>query len=80
MPVHAHAVCHIATFAVRSASPSAKLGSTVVTGVSHVILPASTRVASIIVVIDFVIDPIMKSVSGVTGSYFPSVRVPKPRS
>jgi len=32
------------------------------------------------VVIDFVIDPIMKSVPGVTGSFLPSVRTPNPFS
>jgi urea transporter len=63
-----------------SASPSASAGSAFVTGSSHVIFPASTRVASIIVVIDLVIEPIMNSVLGVTGSFFPSSRTPKPFS
>ena len=77
-PVHAQTRCFIATCRVVLGSPSLKLGSTSVTGVSQVSLPASTSLASISVVRALVFEAIMNSVSAFTRSGLPSSRTPKP--
>ena len=46
------------------------------TGVSHPMSPASTSVASIMVVNGLVVEPIIIRVSGVTGSSLPSSFTP----
>ena len=48
------------------------------TGVSHAKLPRSTSRAIISDVSGLVIEPIMNSVAGVTGSLVPSSRTPRP--
>jgi hypothetical protein len=76
MPVHAHTVWRRVTAAVVAASPSAKLGRILVTGVSQVRSPRSASTAMSSVVSDLVVDPIMKRVVGVTGLPVASERTP----
>ena len=79
-PVHAHIVCAIVTRAVASGSPSANVGKSLVMGVSHAKVLRSTSRAIISDVSGLVIEPIMNNVEGVTGSFVPSSRTPRPFS
>ncbi len=64
--------------AVSAGSATANSGSRSTRRVSQVTRPASTREAASIVVIDFVMEPIIIRVSGVTGRVLPISLTPKP--
>ena len=66
-PVHAQTRFSTVIFAVSSGSAIANDGMISTTGVSQVRRPSSTIVAIMAVVNDFVVDPIIISVSGPTG-------------
>src|SRR5688572_31634496 len=72
-PVHAHTLCAIVTCGVAAGSPSANDGRSFVTGVSHAKFLRSTSRAIINDVSGLVIEPIMKSVAGVTGVFVPKI-------
>ncbi len=77
-PVQLQTSWRMVTFGVRLGSLRAKVGRMLMAGVSQVILPSSTTLAIIMVVMLLPVEPIIISVSGVMGSGLPFSRTPKP--
>ena len=78
IPVQAQIRCLTRTLCVVWASPSRKLGSNVVTGVSQLMRCSSTSLASKSVVMAFVFEATMNKVSASGLSLLPSSLVPNP--
>ena len=68
------------TWSLTHGSERAKSGSMLPIVASQVVVPSPTKAATNVEESDFESEAIWKTVSGVIGSGWPSLRTPKPRS